>query len=216
MYAKIYENFVDETDVNYFLNDITNKFDKFHPNEMGPHRHFLRINGTEDFQDIHKKYFDKIANTLGIKSPEIDPLLGVLYSVINHDGRIHKHIDSQGIYESGNFVNYRVNILLQRDSGTGYDPIIRGVKHSVNVGDAWSFPASLYEHETEPVSGSKDRIVLQYGFILHKKEYERLFNAGELILSKRMKDYHAKNTRNGIARSRKDFFSQPAEIVPRK
>ena len=105
---------------------------------------------------------------------------------------------------------------MQRESGTGYDPIVRGAKHSVNAGDAWSFPASLYEHETEPVSGNKDRIVLQYGFVLHKKEYERLFNDGELILSKRMKDYHAKNTRNGIARSRKDFFSQPAEIVSRK
>jgi len=213
MYARIYENFVDESDVKYFLDDILSKFNKFQPNAMGPHRQFLKINDTEDFQDIHKKYFDKIANTLGIKNPEIDPLLGVLYSVISHDGLIHKHIDSQDIYESGNFVNYRFNILLQRESGAGYDPIIRGVKHSVNVGDAWSFPASLYEHETEPVSGNKNRIVLQYGFILHKKEYERLFNEGELILSKKMKDYHAKNTRNGIARSRKDFFSRTPQDI---
>jgi len=213
MYAKVYKNFVDKSDVDYFLADILSKSIKFQPNGMGPHRHFLRINGTEDFQEIHKKYFDKIANTLGIKNPEIDPLLGVLYSQIQKDGHIHKHIDSQDIYESGNFVNYRFNILLQRESGTGYDPIIRGVKHSVNVGDAWSFPASLYEHETEPVSGNKNRIVLQYGFILHKKEYERLFNEGELILSKKMKDYHAKNTRNGIARSRKDFFSRTPQDI---
>lgn len=214
MYAKIYENFVDESDVNYFLDDISNKFlIEFSPNEMGPNRHLLRIDNTENFQDIHKKYFDKIADTSGIKNPEIDPLLGVLYSVIRPDGFIHKHTDCQGIYDSGNFVNYRFNILLQRDSGTGYDPIIRGVKHSVNAGDAWSFPASLYEHETEPVSGNKNRIVLQYGFILHKKEYERLFNDGELILSKKMKDYHAKNTRNGIARGRKDFFGQPSQVI---
>ena len=213
MYAKIYENFVDESDVKYFLDDILSKFNKFQPNGMGPHRQFLKINGTEDFQDIHKKYVDKIANTLGIKNPEIDPLLGVLYSVIRPDGFIHKHTDCQDMYESGNFVNYRFNILVQRESGAGYDPIIRGVKHSVNVGDAWSFPASLYEHETEPVSGNKNRIVLQYGFILHKKEYERLFNDSELILSKKMKDYHAKNTRNGITRSRKDFFSQPSQVI---
>ena len=213
MYAKIYENFVEQTDVKYFLEDISNKFNSFVPNGMGPHRNYLRIDDTENFKDIHKKYFDKIVNTLGIKDAEIDPLLGVLYSVINPNGFIHKHVDSQGIYKSGNFVNYRFNILLQRDVGDGYDPIIRNVKHNINAGDAWSFPASLYEHETEPVSGRKDRIVLQYGFLLHKKEYERLFNDGELILNKRMKEYHAKNSRNGVARSRKNFFSQPAEII---
>ena len=56
MYAKIHKNFVDESDVSYFLDDITSKFNKFQPNEMGPHRQLLRINDTEDFQDIHKKY----------------------------------------------------------------------------------------------------------------------------------------------------------------
>jgi hypothetical protein len=42
---------------------------------------------------------------------------------------------------------------------------------------------------------------------------EKSTEKSELILSKRMKDYYAKNSRNGIARSRKDFFSQPSQVI---
>jgi len=45
---------------------------------------------------------------------------------------------------------------------------------------------------------------------------EKSTEKSELILNKKMKDYYAKNTRNGIARSRKDFFSQESQIVPRE
>ena len=214
MYAKIHQNFVEESDRVFLLNDIQNRLALFSSNMMGPNRRYLRIDNTNIYQEIHKKYFDKIVSVLGIKNPEIDPLLGVLYSVISPTGFIHKHVDSQWMYESGNFVNYRFNLLLQRGAGDGYVPIIRNTKHDVNEGDAWSFPASLYEHETEPVSGPEDRIVMQYGFALNKNEYEKLFNNGEIILSKRMKDYYAKNSRNGVTRSRKDFFSQPSQVIP--
>ena len=50
----------------------------------------------------------------------------------------------------------------------------------------------------------------------YKKEYEKVIdNINEINLSEKMKEHHAKNTRNGIARSREDFFSQSAEILPR-
>jgi hypothetical protein len=213
MYAKIHKNFVEESDRFFLLDDIKERASRFIQNKSGANRQLLRLDGTDMYQDIHKKYFDKIVNHLGIKNAEIDPLLGILYSVIHPTGFIHNHIDNQWMYESGNFVNYRFNLLLQRGDGDGYDPIIQNTKHHIDSGDAWSFPASLYLHGTEPVSGPENRIVIQYGFILHKNEYEKLFNSGELILSKRMKDYYAKNSRNGVTRSRKDFFSQPAEIV---
>jgi hypothetical protein len=45
---------------------------------------------------------------------------------------------------------------------------------------------------------------------------EKSTEKNELILSNKMKDYYAKNTRNGIARSRKNFFSQESQIVPRE
>ncbi len=216
MAVKIYENFIEESDRLYFLNEIENNFSKFSLNSMGPNRQYLKIDGTDLFKETHKKYFEKISNILKIKNIEIDPLLGILYSVIKPGGFIHKHLDSQSIYQSGNFVNYRFNLLLQRGDESGYDPIINGIKYPVKQGQAWSFPASLYEHETEIISGLKNRIVLQYGFLLNKIEYENLFlKEDELILTKKMKEYYAKNTRNGIARSREDFFSQRAEILPR-
>ena len=215
MSVKIHKNFVEESDRRFLITDMKNREADFSINGAGPNRRFLRIDNTNIYQSIHQKYFDKIVNTLGIKNPEIDPLLGILYSIIRKDGFIHNHIDEQWMYSDGNFVNYRFNLLLQRGDGTGYDPIIQNVPYNVNVGDAWSFPASLYEHRTEPVSGPEERIVIQYGFALHKKEYKKLIdNINEPTLTKQMKEHHAKNTRNGIARSRKDFFGQSAEIVP--
>ena len=214
MSVLVHKNFLSEEDRIFFLNHVNKNLANFQNNPNGPNRKYLRLDNTYFFDQKHFEYLIKISEYLGIKEPKVDPMLGILYSNISKGGFIHLHVDSHPPYHENEFVNYRFNLMLNRGDGDSYDPIVRKEKYEVNTGDAWSFPASLYSHETQPVDGEEPRIVLQFGFILHKKEYEHLFNDNELILTKRMKEYYEKNTRNGIARSRKNFFGQSAEIVP--
>ena len=208
---KVYKNFIEEEHRLSFLKDIQENLHNFNKNPNGPFREFLRIDNTPIFNDIHNLYLSKIVDCLGLNEVRIDPMLGILYSNISKGGFIHLHIDSYPPYDTKEYVNYRFNLMLNRGTGEEYNPVVENVGYEVNAGDAWSFSASLYEHETKSLFEDTPRIVLQYGFMLDKKQYK---NLNGINLTDRMKEYYAKNSRNGIARSRKDFFGQSAEIVP--
>jgi len=208
---KIHKNFVEEEHCLSFLKDVEENLHNFIENTNGPFRKFLRLDNTPIFNELHNLYLNKIVDVLGLNNVTIDPMLGILYSNISKGGFIHLHIDSYPPYNTKEYVNYRFNLMLNRGTGEEYNPIVENVDYQVNAGDAWSFSASSYEHETKPLCEDTPRIVLQYGFMLNKQQYE---NLSGINLTDRMKEYYAKNSRNGIARSRKDFFSQSAEILP--
>lgn len=212
MSVKVYKNFVKEEHRLLFLEDIKEKDQFFTANPNGPFRKFLRLDNTNFFNDLHQFYLNKIIERLELPRVKIDPMLGILYSNISKNGFIHTHIDSYPPYDTKEFVNYRFNLMLNRSIDNSYNPIIDNVSYDVNNSDAWSFAASIQEHKTLPVFEDEPRLVLQYGFLLTKAEYNNVIN--NVKLTEKMESYYAKNTRNGIARSRKDFFSQSAEIVP--
>lgn len=208
---RIYKNFIEEEHRLSFLKDVEKNKNHFYDNPNGPFRKFLRLDDTKFFNNLHNYYLKKISIVLGLDNVRIDPMLGILYSNISKGGFIHLHIDAYPPYDTKEFINYRFNLMLNRGDEIEYDPVIEEKSYQVNAGDAWSFSSSAYPHQTKILSGDIPRIVLQYGFMLTKQEYEKI---GVINLSNRMKEYYAKNSRNGIARSRKDFFSQSAEIVP--
>lgn len=212
MKYKIFKNFVEQNDIQLFLNDVEKKQNFFKNNPEGPFRKYLKLNDTPFYTELHKKYFEKITNILELKRIKIDPMLGILYSIITKGGCIHPHIDSYPPYDKGHCINYRFNVMLNRNVEKNYNPIIENDSLNIEIGDAWSFPSSLCKHESLVFESEEPRIVIQYGFMLNKSEYENLFSNEVSTLTNRMKEYYAKNSRNGITRSRKNFFSQSSEI----
>lgn len=172
---KVFKDFVEKKDIDIFLADVYLKEPYFHNNSIANtiNRRGLRLDETEHFSDIHLKYYFKIAKTLGIKLPRVDHYLGILYSRIGHGGNIHAHKDTLWPYESvDDFINFRFNLMLKRGEGQGYNPIIEDEEINVNTGDAWCFPASISFHRTEPILASEDRCVIQYGFLVTRKEFD--------------------------------------------
>lgn len=210
---RIYKNFIEEEHRLSFLKDVEKNKNHFYDNPNGPFRKCLRLDDTNFFNNLHNYYLKKISIVLGLDSVRIDPMLGILYSIITKGGYIHPHIDSYPPYDKGHFVNYRFNMMLNRNIEKNYNPIIKNNSLDIQIGDAWSFSSSLCEHKTLIFESEEPRIVIQYGFMLDKGEYENLFSNEVSILTNRMKEYYAKNSRNGITRSRKNFFSQSSEII---
>jgi len=176
---KVIKNFVDVKDIDIFLNDIRDKDSFFAENIAGGtvNRKYLRLDETDHFSDIHLKYYFKIAETLGIKLPRVDHYLGILYSVISSGGNIHVHRDTKWPYESvDDFINFRFNLMLKRGEGQGYNPIIEDEEINVNTGDAWCFPASISSHRTDIILDSEDRCVIQYGFLVTRKEFDDILS----------------------------------------
>ena len=172
---KVIKNFVDAKDIDIFFNDMRDKDSFFVENTAGNtvNRKYLRLDETDHFSDIHLKYYFKIAKTLGIKLPRVDHYLGILYSRIGHGGNIHAHKDTLWPYESvDDFINFRFNLMLNRGEGQGYNPIIEDEEINVNTGDAWCFPASISKHWTKPILASEDRCVIQYGFLVTRREFD--------------------------------------------
>lgn len=175
MICGVFKNFVEEDDINVFLEDVYKKQSFFKKNEINGtvNRQGLRLDETEFFEDIHLKYYFKIGQTLGFKLPRVDHYLGILYSRISQGGNIHAHRDRLWPYESEHdFINFRFNLMLNRGEGPGYNPIIEEKEIEVNTGDAWCFPASINSHRSEIIQDTKDRIVIQYGFLVTRKEYD--------------------------------------------
>jgi len=200
----IHKNFVDDSDRQDFLNHINDIRDKFVKNPVGPFRQSYRLDSTEDFTNLHHQYFLRIAKLLNLKEIRIDPFLGILYSIINPGGYIHLHIDKYPPYHTGEFINYRFNLMLNRDDDNSYNPIIKDTTYDVGIKDAWSFPASLLEHKTDIVVGNADRIVLQFGFQLTLQEYEAI------IAKQKIKEFHEENSSYGPPRNWKNFFIRTA------
>lgn len=177
MKYKIFKSFIEKGDIQDLLDPVYSKEQLFRWNNIDDtlNRRGLRIDETEHFQDIHLKYYFKIAKIFNFQLPRVDPFLGILYSRIGQGGNIHPHRDRKFPYDTpSEFINFRFNLMLNRGEGQGYNPIIDDEEIEVNTCDAWCFPASTAVHRTEVITDSIDRIVIQYGFMLTIQEFDNI------------------------------------------
>lgn len=121
---------------------------------------------------------NRIVDCLNLKQYKhyvIDPLLGFRISILKPGSFIQLHndkYDNKSVIPS-KFYTYRhirFNIMVDRDKDISYNPhfIINDSKFSINInsGDAWCFPADAIDHFMPFVTGTKDRIVYQFGFAI--------------------------------------------------
>jgi len=164
---KVYNNFINESERLQLLEHSSNI--PLGVNRIeAPYgtRNYKRIDRTEFSTELVENLFHRIANTLQITNPIIDPMLGQIVSVIKPGGFIHVHRDLYGRPEFKDNHNLRFNIMVDRGTDISYNPIIDGKVYEVNKCDAWCFSATKYLHKTDVVSGPENRVVYQFGFIV--------------------------------------------------
>ena len=165
----VYKNFIND-DVRLHLKDYAyNLYENklFQSNPFGPNRfHFMVDKYPNYFTKEIKDLFYSISNFIEIKDPVIDPVLGIIISIIKPGGFIHDHIDRYDISNPilRNKRNVRFNIMVERDKDVSYDPVIANKNYEVDIKDAWCFSASHMIHKTNKIVGNKDRLVYQFGF----------------------------------------------------
>lgn len=141
---------------------------KLNDNPAGPNRNYLNIAGSSFYtEEIHSVY-KRIVSHLKLENPMIDPLLGIIISVISPGGFVHEHTDNyERKYPELAFKkNVRFNIMVDRGEDISYNPQILNQPFIVNLRDAWCFPASHLPHKTSAINGPQKRIVYQFGFCI--------------------------------------------------
>lgn len=113
-----------------------------------------------------KELYEKIVDTLQLTDPILDTHIGTLISILQPGSHIHSHRD---VYANRpNMVNYRFNVMVQRNQDISYNPIIGDVSYDIQQTDAWSFNATDNMHSTLQISGPENRIVYQFGFTINR------------------------------------------------
>lgn len=167
----VYKNFASDQEIAKLRQHAKNMFEQkiLKPNPAGPFRHLLMLDKDHDGEYLTpfiSAMFDRIANVLEFKNSKIDPMLGIVASYIEPGGFIHKHKDKYTTPAELGQTNFRFNLMVERGSSIEYNPIINNSVYEVKIGDAWSFNASKYKHETKILPGPEPRIVYQFGFII--------------------------------------------------
>lgn len=171
---KLYPKFISEEERIVLKNHAIHLLDTnvLQPNEFGPNRFGKIYFSIDELPEFHKEIYYRVVSTLQIKTPTIDPLLGIIISVIKPSGFIQSHTDAYKhhietfpyLEKYINKKNFRFNVMVQRDDDISYSPHISKKPFIVEEKDAWCFAASELEHNTPPLKGNKYRIVYQFGF----------------------------------------------------
>lgn len=171
---QLFLNFISEEERIFLSNHAKNLLDKgiLIENDNGPnrfYRSFYKLNFLH--KEVHFLY-TRILQTLNLKNPTIDPMLGIIISVIKPSGFIQSHTDAykdniHSFPQLKNYLdkkNFRFNVMVERDDDISYSPHIENNPFPVKEKDAWCFAASELKHHTPPIKGAKYRIVYQFGF----------------------------------------------------
>lgn len=95
---------------------------------------------------------------LGIDVKE-EPMFGNFIGVNSENAFVQPHKDNRS--ELGEY-HVRLNFLVQKPENGG-NPIINGIEHEINEGFGWINLASEWVHQSTPVIGKRNRIVLSLG-----------------------------------------------------
>lgn len=131
-------------------------------NPAGRNRYYQCIWGGPLVTPLISELAIRIEERFGLKGTPVDPELGWVISVIYHGGFVHPHKDDR-LYRDRPVKHLRCNVVISKPE-TGGTPII--ARHPVPLieGGGWAFFASEVEHSAFPVSGSKPRVIYQFGY----------------------------------------------------
>lgn len=168
----IYQNFITEEERVQLKNHALDLLEKgalgVNNATVGNYRNFKSFFNIDELIPLHQEIYHRIVKTLDLKNPVIDPVLGIIISVIKPGGFIHPHSDryNQFFPQYSQMRNVRFNVMIDRSDDNSYNPNINDVSYKVNKCDAWCFGASELLHKTEKLSGPENRIVYQFGFMM--------------------------------------------------
>ncbi len=173
----VYRNFIDE-ELRLYLKDYAESLlnqGLTWPNAFDDKRRLFVLRGPSFINEEHKlqyitkpieDLYNRIVDTLQLTNPVLDTQIGTLISILQPGSHIHSHKD---VYmNKPNMVNYRFNVMVQRNQDISYNPIIGDVSYDIQQGDAWSFNATDNKHSTLYISGPENRVVYQFGFTIDR------------------------------------------------
>lgn len=166
----LYKNFIsDQERINlkdYAMELFANG--ELRKNNQGDNRFFKNFKEEHLLSTHHKILYDRIVKTLQIETPTIDPLLGLIISVMTPGAFIHLHRDQYmtKFKHISHKRNVRFNVMVERGIDVCYDPHIEQKPFKVDKCDAWCFSATKFIHSTPVITGPENRIVYQFGFCL--------------------------------------------------
>jgi len=133
------------------------------PNPAGPNRFRAKIHDTKNCTSFISSIGERVISRLKLENYPVDEYLGWVVSLIQPGGFLQLHIDEFGHYNNNNRRHLRCNVMVSRQNDT-YDPLIEQSTIHMPECSLWAFFASETQHGTQVITGSKPRIVFQFGF----------------------------------------------------
>jgi hypothetical protein len=128
-------------------------------------RRFCNLNEFDHEVTKEVKEFSKECySAIGINTFQEEPLFGNFIGFNTSASSVHPHKDPRG--PNGEW-HIRLNFLVQKPFSGGL-PILDGIQYEVDEGASWKNIACLWNHETSPVVGEKERIVLSLGALVEE------------------------------------------------
>lgn len=157
MYPYKIENAVDDVFRNYVLKFVDDNFNIFKPNNRGPGRFFM-----SHIQDeVIEQEKIKLAYKFGIYEWKPEPRFGNFIGCNFEGAFVHPHKDPT----LPGYTHIRFNIMISKPESGG-EPIIDNNIVDIDEKGCWLCIASKQLHKTNPVIGSKRRIVPSLGVLV--------------------------------------------------
>jgi len=135
-----------------------------------PERKFARLRDLQDIPPLFVLLRERAAKLIGLSDPADIAEPGEhrftsYVSVISEGGAVQPHTDP----EPEGFRHIRLNILVSKPAMGGM-PVIGNTRLDITERGGWFFFPNKFLHSSEPVEGSKPRILVGYGFIVNNQD----------------------------------------------
>jgi hypothetical protein len=128
-------------------------------------RRFCNLNKIDHEVTKEVKLFAKECySAIGIHTFQEEPMFGNFIGFNTSGSSVHPHKDPRG--PNGEW-HIRLNFLVQKPLSGGL-PILDGIQYEIDEGSSWKNIACVWNHETSPVVGEKERIVLSLGALVEE------------------------------------------------
>jgi len=157
MYPYKIENAVDDDFKNYVVKFVDDNFNKFVKNPVGTGRFFM----SHIRDDVIEQEKIKLAHKFNIYEWKQEPLFGNFIGCNLEGAFVHPHTDPT----LPGYTHVRFNIMVSKPERGG-EPIIDNSIVDIQEKGCWLCIASKQLHQTNPVIGSKRRIVPSLGILV--------------------------------------------------
>ncbi len=136
------------------------------PNAMGRHRYYKRYEENDhEVPDLFWNVRSRAVATFGVSDFEDEPGFKCFLGCNTEGGTVHRHTDPSPPDKH----HVRINLMISKPRNGG-EPIIDGKVLDVEERDLWCFFPTVLPHESSPVVGNRNRMVISIGILVPKAQ----------------------------------------------